>query len=474
MTLTDFFCLLPFLVIAGAPLIMMLTIAVKRNYEVIYGFTVIAFLCALLSVLVLLAFVPHVISPLFIFDRFGLFFLVMILVAGLLVAILSHDYLKQQLGQKEEYFIILFIATFGALILVVATHFVSFFLGIETLSVSLYVLIAYKRHSDYSIEAGVKYLILASVSSAFLLFGMALIYAGTGTMEFSGIALSISKSNAFSPIMLAGFGMTIVGIGFKLAVVPFHMWTPDVYQGAPAPITAFIATASKGAVMALLLRFFYSFNAFQYQAFVVIISIIAVLSMFVGNLLAIKQQNVKRILAYSSIANLGYLLVTVLTGGNSGIHAAIFYLIAYFVTTIGAFGVVSILSVCGDDADQIENYKGLFWRRPWVALVLTLAMLSLAGIPLTAGFMSKFYIVYAGIKSGLWLLVVSLIINSVISLYYYLRVVTTMFSATNQEVVPPVSFSGNFVLVVIALGILGLGILPGWLLNMISQFGGLM
>jgi NADH-quinone oxidoreductase subunit N len=334
-------------------------------------------------------------------------------------------------------------------------------------------LIAYKRHSDYSIEAGVKYLILASVSSAFLLFGMALIYAGTGTMEFNNIAIIINKLQILSPIMLAGFAMILVGIGFKLALVPFHLWTPDVYQGAPAPISAFIATASKGAVMALLLRFFYSFNAFQHQSFVVVISIIAVLSMFVGNLLALKQQNVKRILAYSSIANLGYLLVTVLTGGTNGIQAAIFYLIAYFITTIGAFGVVSVLSVCGDDADQLENYKGLFWKKPWVAIVFTMAMLSLAGIPLTAGFMAKFYIVFAGMKSGLWLLVVSLVINSVISLYYYLRVVTTMFSPANREVVPAISFSGNFVLAVMAFAILWLGTIPGWLLNVISQFSGL-
>jgi NADH-quinone oxidoreductase subunit N len=377
------------------------------------------------------------------------------------------------LGEREEYYIILFVATFGAALLVVAKHFVTFFLGLETLSVSLYVLIAYKRHSDYSIEAGVKYLILASVSSAFLLFGMALIYGGTGTMEFNGIGSAIKAMDFLSPIMIAGFGMIMVGVGFKLALVPFHMWTPDVYQGAPAPVTAFIATASKGAVMALLLRFFYGINGFQYPALVVVISVIAVLSMFVGNLLALRQQNVKRILAYSSIANLGYLLVTLLTGGTNGIQAAIFYLIVYFVTTIGAFGVVSLLSVCGDDADQLENYKGLFWKRPWVAIVFTLVMLSLAGIPITAGFMAKFYIIFAGMKSGLWVLVFSLIVNSVISLYYYLRVVTTMFSIANKEEIPAISFTGNFVLAVIAIGILWLGTLPGELLNLITQFSGL-
>jgi NADH-quinone oxidoreductase subunit N len=473
MTETDFFCLLPLLIIAGAPIIMMLTIAISRNYRVIYGFSILAYVLAFISVFFISTSIPHVIRPLFIFDPFSLFFLGMIIASGLLVTLLSHDYLLQQLGEKEEYFIILFIATLGAAILVVANHFVSLFLGIEMLSVSLYVLIAFKRHSDFSIEAGIKYLILASVSSAFLLFGMALFYAGTGTMSFGSIASELNRAILLPPIVLVGFAMMMVGVGFKLALVPFHLWTPDVYQGAPAPISAFIATASKGAVMALLMRFFYVINGFQSSALIAVISIMAVLSMFVGNLLALRQQNVKRILAYSSIANLGYLLVTLLTGGLDGIRASIFYLISYFVTTIGAFGVVSLLSVCGQDADKIENYKGLFWKRPWVAIVFTLSMLSLAGIPITAGFMAKFYIIFAGIKSGLWLLVFSLVVNSVISLYYYLRVVTTMFSKVNDEEIPAISFTGNFTLAIIAFGILWLGTQPAWLLDMISHFSAL-
>jgi NADH-quinone oxidoreductase subunit N len=469
MTSTDFLCLSPFLIMGSAPLIMMLTIAFKRSYEIIYGFSVLSFLAAFVSIFFISSKIPHRIEPLFVFDHFSLLFLGLIIISVFLVTLLSHSYLKQQPGEKEEYYIILFVAAFGAALLVVANHFVTFFLGIETLSVSLYILIAYKRQFDYSIEAGVKYLILASVSSAFLLFGMALIYAGTGTMEFNAIASAIGKINGLSPVMLAGLGMIVVGIGFKLALVPFHMWIPDVYQGAPAPVTAFIATASKGGVLAVLLRFFYSFNAFIYPTLIIIISIIAILSMFTGNLLAIKQQNIKRLLAYSSIANLGYLLITLLTGGQNGVSASLFYLSAYFVATIGAFGVVSLLSVCGQDADQLETYKGLFWKRPWVAIVLTLSMLSLAGIPLTAGFMGKFYIVFTGIKSGLWILVVSLIINSVISLYYYLRVITTMFSAANTEEIPAISFTGHVVLAIIVIGILWLGIIPGGLFNVIFQ-----
>ena len=471
MTITDFLCLSPFLILSGAPLLIMLMIAISRNYKVIYGFSVLSFVAAFLSISFVLPFTPHNIDPLFIFDNFSLFLIGIIIIASILVTLLSNDYLIHHEGEKEEYFIILFLSALGASILATANHFISFFLGVETLSISLYILIAYRRTLDFAIEAGVKYLILASVSSAFLLFGMALIYAGTGTMELDGVAFAINASVIKSPIILAGFAMMMVGIGFKLALVPFHMWTPDVYEGAPSPVGAFIATASKGGVMAVLIRFFYDIRGFQHHNFIIIISFIAVISMFTGNLLAIRQQNIKRILAYSSIANMGYLLVILLAGAeNGGIHAAIFYLISYFITTIGAFGVISVLSGKEKDLDNILSYKGLFWKRPWIAIVFTLSMLSLAGIPITAGFIAKFYIIFAGIKSGLWLLVFSLIINSVIGLYYYLKVISTLFSSANEEKLPDVSLTGHIVLGILAFLILWIGIFPAWLIDIITRY----
>ncbi len=261
----------------------------------------------------------------------------------------------------------------------------------------------------------------------------------------------------------------MVGIGFKLALVPFHMWTPDVYQGAPAPVTAYIATVSKGAVMAVLIRFFFNIRGYDNHAVFIVISGIAILSMFIGNLLAIRQQNIKRLLAYSSIANMGYLVIILLTGTNKGIQASIFYLISYFATTIGAFGVISLLSTSKYEAEKIEDYKGLFWKRPWIAIVFTLSLLSLAGIPITAGFIAKFYVIFEGMKAGLMLLVVSLIINSVIGLYYYLRVITAMFSAANETRLPVISLAGSITLSLIALGILILGIYPGWLVDIIMR-----
>jgi NADH-quinone oxidoreductase subunit N len=473
MTGSDFLYLTPLLIISGAPIVIMLTITFIRNFKVIFGFSIFAFLLAFLSVFYVMPYTPHEIAPLFVFDSYSLLFLGIIYFACLLVTILSYIYLKDHDAEREEFFIILFVAALAASILAAADHFVSFFLGIETLSVSLYILIGYLRSRDYSIEASVKYLILASVSAAFLLFGMALIYAGTGTMNFKGIGSALTAAGSLSPVILAGIGMIIVGFGFKLAVVPFHMWTPDVYQGAPAPVTAFIASVSKGAVMAVILRFFIDIRGFQDNTLVIIISAIAILSMFIGNLLALRQWNVKRLLAYSSIAHMGYLLITLLIGTDSGVQAAIFYIVAYIITTLGAFGVLSIMSSREHDADDILDYKGLFWRRPWIAIVFTLALLSLAGIPLTAGFIAKFYLVLAGIKSSLWLLAFSLIINSVIGLYYYLRVITTMFSSPEKDTLPAVPFLGNLVLAIVAVVILFLGIVPAWLTDIIENFSGL-
>jgi NADH-quinone oxidoreductase subunit N len=470
MTTTDFQCLAPFLILSSAPVVIMLVISILRNYEVVYGFTMLSLLIAFASVLMIMPAVPHTIEPLFIIDVYSLFFLGIIIFSALLVTLLSHDYIKQLEGVREEYYIILLTSTLGASLLAVANHFVLFFMGIETLSISLYVLIAFRRTKDTSIEAGIKYLILASVSSAFLLFGMALIYTDSGSMEFTTIVSSMAGRAGLSPIVIAGFGLMMVGIGFKLALVPFHMWTPDVYQGAPSPVSAYIATVSKGAVMAVLIRFFFNLRGFENSYIFIAISGVSVLSMFVGNLLAIRQQNLKRLLAYSSIANMGYLIIILLTGTSRGIQASIFYLISYFITTIGAFGVISLMSTANHEAEKIEDFRGLFWKRPWIALVFTLALLSLAGIPVTAGFMAKFYVIFEGMKAGLMILVISMIINSVIGLYYYLRVITSLFSPPGETSLPELSLTGMVTLAIVAVSILILGIFPGWIIDIIGRF----
>jgi NADH-quinone oxidoreductase subunit N len=298
---------------------------------------------------------------------------------------------------------------------------------------------------------------------------MALIYTAFGSMQFIDIIGGVLFATKLSPLVLTGFAMMMVGIGFKLALVPFHMWTPDVYQGAPAPVSAFVATVSKGAVMAVLIRFFIDIKGYSDPYLYVIISGIAILSMVVGNILAIKQKNIKRLLGYSSIANMGYILIILLTGTSSGIHASIFYLASYFITTIAAFGVIALLSTKEYEAEKIEDYKGLFWKRPGIAVVFTLALLSLAGIPLTSGFIAKFYIIFEGMNAGLFVLVTSLIINSVIGLYYYLRIITTLFSPASDLPLPVISFTGQLTLGILGIAILLLGVYPGWLIDIIVR-----
>jgi NADH-quinone oxidoreductase subunit N len=297
-------------------------------------------------------------------------------------------------------------------------------------------MIAYRVKDRLSLEAGIKYLMLSGVSSALLLFGMALIYGEVGVLSFQQLS-ELSISVPANPLLLIGVILIIAAVGFKLSLVPFHLWTPDVYQGAPAPVMAFVATVSKGAVFALLLRFFISAQADRSDVFLDILSLIAAASILAGNLLALLQTNLKRMLAYSSIAHMGYLLVALIAG--SVLQTVLltesvgFYLLAYVITNLGAIGVVSAFSNDSQECEELEAYNGLFWRDPWLATILTLNLLSLAGIPLTVGFIGKFYVFAAGVSAALWTLVGAVVIGSGIGLYYYLRVVLVMLKPADAE-----------------------------------------
>src|SRR5262247_1062090 len=473
MTIDDLIALSPLLTIAAVSVALMLVIAFYRDARV-------ALVCALIGIALALAMLPvaaskapRQITPLFVLDRYALFYLGLLFIASFVVALLAHGYLGRVGGQLEEFYLVLLLATVGGAALVMSAHFASFFLGLEVLSVSLYVLIAYPRRSARGVEAGIKYLILAAASAAFMLFGMALIYAELGTMEFARMASGMAGGEVRQGLLLIGQAMIFVGVGFKLAVAPFHVWAPDVYEGAPAPVTTFIATVSKGAVFALLVRYFANLGDEVVQPFFPALAAIAVASMFVGNLLALTATNIKRILAYSSIAHFGYLLVAFLAGGSLGSTAVAFYLVAYFVTNLIAFGVVTILSG-RREADEIEDYRGLFWRRPWLATIFLTALLSLGGIPLTAGFMGKFIILMAGVGSALWLLAVILVVNTMISFYYYLRVAFMMFrdapeGAAAPVAAPALSFMGAATLAVLALLLVWIGVYPGPLVNTIQS-----
>jgi NADH-quinone oxidoreductase subunit N len=290
-------------------------------------------------------------------------------------------------------------------------------------------------------------------------------------MEFSQIATA--ARGVPGTFLKAGVAMIVVGLGFKLAVVPFHIWTPDVYEGAPAPVTAFVATVSKGSVFALLLRYFAHIDLHTYFPLFLLFSIIAIASMLIGNLLALLQRKVKRILAYSSIAHLGYLLVAFLASAALGPMAVAFYLVAYFVTTLGAFGVITVLSGKERDADDLDDYRGLFRDSPYLTGTFTLMLLSLAGIPLTAGFVGKFYIVLAGAGSALWLLVLCLVAASATGLFYYLRIVGALYEGLPDAERTPLaqaslSLTGKLVLAVLLILLVWLGVYPTPLVQLIQ------
>jgi NADH-quinone oxidoreductase subunit N len=389
---------------------------------------------------------------------------VVILAATALGLLVAQGYLRREEVEGPEYHALLLLSASGMLLMTSANDLIVVFLALEILSIALYVLAAFDRSRLESGEAGLKYFVLGAFSSAVLLYGVAMVYGATGTTSLSGIAAFLAANTLFSSgLLLAGFALILVGLGFKVAAVPFHMWTPDVYQGAPAPIAAFVATASKGAVFAVLLRFFVQVHVEVIPSLALAIGLIAALSMFVGNLLALTQKNVKRILAYSSIAHLGYLLIALRARGPLAVEAAGYYLAAYVLTMLTAFGVVTVLSSREREAEDLDDYRGLFWRRPWLAATLSTALLSLAAIPLTGGFVGKFYLIAAGASSSLWPLLVVLAVNSGIGLFYYLRILVAMYSMSEGVTLfgePKVPVAAGVALVGLVAGVLWLGLYP--------------
>ena len=474
MSAADILSLLPMVILAGGILLTLILIALRRSHLLIFTAAEIIILAAIVAALLHLNQEPQIIGDIIVVDRFGLYYQILLLSATLVISIFSYISLERLFPdkRKEEYYVLLILATLGSSMMVISTHFISFFVSIEVLTISLYTLISYYRERDKAIEAGLKYLVLAAMSSAFLLFGMALIYAVSGQMSFHALfAVATNYSGSSNVMLIAGAGLMIVGIGFKLALVPFHMWAPDVYEGASSPVSAFVATVSKGGVVALLLRFFTMTDLYRYQNVMLAFTVIALLSMLAGNLLALQQRNVKRLLAYSSIAHLGYLLVAFIAGKGMGVQAATFYITIYMLTILGAFGVVTILSKTDSEADGTEYYKGLFWRRPLLAALFTLFLLSLAGIPLTAGFIGKYFLLTAGLGNGQWLLAFVLVASSVIGLFYYLRLIVTMISQDEdyQKGLSPgiPSKGGLLTLMVLGILVLGLGLSPGWLIDLV-------
>lgn len=447
LTLENFQALLPLLITCATTVFVMLAIAIKRNHWWNATVTVAGLNVALVST-VYVAFkpyffpesaslIPQTITPLFVVDGFSLFFSALTLVAALGATTLTNAYIESSKRNREEIYLLITIATAGGIVLCCAHHMASLFIGIEMMSVALYGMVAYTYDRARSLEAAIKYMVLSATASAIMLFGIALIYSQIGSLAFSEIGAKITQTPSL--LIAVGGMMLVIGLFFKLSLAPFHLWTPDVYEGAPAPVGAFLATAAKVAVFAILVRFavLESKNVLASVPFVFTMIAVACISMLVGNLLALKQNNIKRMLGYSSIAHFGYLLLLVLVGGPQfGVEGFAVYLSIYVMTSLAAFGVVTLMSTAdaNRDADMLDDYRGLFWRRPYLASIFTLALFSLAGIPLTAGFIGKFYVVTAAVGAGPWgwISLAFVVLGSSISIFFYLRTIISLFLANKN------------------------------------------
>ncbi|MCO5284861.1 MAG: NADH-quinone oxidoreductase subunit N [Chitinophagaceae bacterium] len=425
-SLAEFKTILPEVILSAGAILVLLSIAVKRSFMTSYLLTLITFAAALYF-LTGVDGRGEMVSNLFVIDAQGKFISGLILCSSLVITLFTYSYFRNVKEEtREEYFVLLILSTLGAVFMTISDHFISFVISLEVLSVSLFALIGYLRHKGAAIEAGIKYLILAAAATSFILFGFALVYMSTGKMNLHELSGFVGAGTP--TLAIAGLAMVIVGFGFKMALVPFHFWTPDIYAAAPTPGAAFVATVSKGAAFVFLLRLFYNIGGLNHEGIWVAFAVIATASMFIGNWLGLRQQNLKRLFAYSSISHLGYLMLAFLAFSQRGVEASSFYLLIYFISMLAAFGMIIYLSGRGNELEMVEDYRGLFWRKPIAATVFTVIMLSLAGVPLTAGFMGKFMVLSAGMGAkGLFLLFV-LVVSSTIGLFYYLRVIAVMLS----------------------------------------------
>ncbi len=402
-------------------------------------------------------------------DSFALFFEMLFAVLGILTVVVSSSYVRRRRMLEAELHVLTLAAVVGMMALAAATSLVSVFLGLETLSIALYVACGYNRSSTASQESAAKYLIIGGFASAFVLYGMALVYGATGTTILSAIAQRVTPEATGNPLLVVGVLLMGVGFAFKISGAPFHQWTPDVYEGAPLPVTAFMSVGTKAAAFAMIIRVFdYSLGHLgpDWQA---LLAFVSLASMLVGNLVAIVQSSVKRMLAYSGIAHAGYLLIGVIAGGSAGISAVLFYLFAYLFMNFGAFAVVSALSTVDSDRDRFSDLDGLGFRSPILGVLMSLFMLSLAGFPPMVGFFGKLFLFTAGVQSGWTWLVVVAVLASVVSVYYYLRVLVHVWAPVPEarRAILPTGTRGVLVAVVLSAAFaVALGVYAGPLLEL--------
>jgi NADH-quinone oxidoreductase subunit N len=457
--------LLPALIVLGAGgLVLLLDLVPPRDSKTHLGGVALAgILAALLATvwLWLRGGDERAFRDMVLLDGYALFFDVVICYAAALVVMLSMDYLGRTGGESGEYYALVLFATAGMMLMASAGDLIVVFLSLELMSLSLYVLAGLFKTRLTSGEASMKYFLLGAFATSFLLYGIALIYGATGSTNLDRIAASAAARGG-DPLLLVSLGLLLVGFGFKISSVPFHMWAPDVYEGAPTTITALIATGSKAGAFAALIRVLMVALPGAQADWSALLWGVAALSMTLGNVVALAQSNLKRMLAYSSIAHVGYMLMGLVAGGAPGAGAILFYLLAYTFTTIGAFGVIALCARAGEEAVEVGDYAGLARRHPVLAATLALFLLSLIGIPPLAGFVAKFYLFGSAVRAGyIWLTVIA-VLNSAVAAYYYLRVIVYMYMREPEgaSVAVAPSLAGGLALAIALLGIVLLGVAP--------------
>jgi len=426
--------LLPFLIIIFTAVTVILSISCNRNHFFTAVFSISGFITAFFSLYFLTAIIPIDITMLFHINNYSILYIGMIIISSISTCIFAYPWLKKYPFNKEEFYLLIMISSLGAMSLIISNHMASFFINMEIISLPIFGLIAYSSYQKYSLEASFKYIILSGVASSFLLLGIAWIYSVSGHLNFISIYQFFNIiSDSEKLVLLFGISMILFSLFLKLSIVPFHLWTPDIYQGSPISVLSFFSTVGKIAVFSFLLRFLSHFSHLNNNILYFIISLITVFSVLVGNVMALFQENLKRFFGYSSISQLGYLFIVLFVSNKNylfSLEASAIYLCGYLFSNIAFFGFINLISNAYKENDvnySIDLYKGLFWSQPLLSSILTIALFSLAGIPITLGFVGKFYIISIIIKEHLWVMGLFFLIGMILSLYCYLRIILNLY-----------------------------------------------
>ncbi|HAK54322.1 MAG TPA: NADH-quinone oxidoreductase subunit N [Acidobacteria bacterium] len=458
----DFYNILPELVLTGgALLVLIVDVLTVRQQRSLLGWLTFGVLSATLLALLPFSDANTVASRgLLAIDGFAFFFKVIFLLTALVTVLMSSSYIEVEQLRAGEYYFLILCATLGMMFMASGIDLITILIGLETMAVAFYILAGFLKPNRRSNEAAVKYFLLGAFSLGILLYGMSTLYGLSGTTNVRELATALASQER-SALLIVGLVMVVAGIGFKVAAVPFHMWAPDVYEGAPTPVTAFLSVGSKAASFAMLLRLFMEGLPFLADVWQPMFWVLAVVTMTVGNLAALTQSNIKRMLAYSSIAHAGYLLIGVVANSSRGVAAMMIYLLLYVFMQLGAFAVVVMLRRQDVVGDELKDLSGLYFRYPTAACAMLFFMLSLGGIPPTAGFMGKFWLFSAAIESGFFWLAVIGVLNSAVSLYYYIRVVVFMWMKEEALGSPIVASPSMAVALTVALaGVVVFGVYP--------------